>query len=114
MEVNVDSTLKLASICKFSPDNRHVPDHGSKKVIMPTFMSLRQNEWFNDHSLTSKDISSFVISGRDFIKGEGCNTLSVTVASMSQSKFTVEPKLSGFKFKFCLFGFSSLSHICYL
>jgi hypothetical protein len=55
--------------------------------------------------------------------GLHCNTSSATVAATlclqylySASKVVdiVKPNLSGSKFKICLFGFSSLSHICHL
>jgi hypothetical protein len=48
-----------------------------------------------------------------------CDTISVTVAATIHLQYlcivsmvvaTVKPKLSGFKFQFCLFGVSSLSH----
>jgi hypothetical protein len=49
--VNADPTLKLVSVSKFLPNSRHVSDPRIKKVIKPTFMSLRPREWFNDCSL---------------------------------------------------------------
>jgi hypothetical protein len=45
------------------PDSRHLPYPGIKKVIMPTFVSLRPKKWFNDHSVFYDDLSSFVILG---------------------------------------------------
>jgi hypothetical protein len=47
--VNANPTLKLVLADKFSPESRHVLDLGIKKVITPTFVSLRPNKWFNDH-----------------------------------------------------------------
>jgi hypothetical protein len=43
--VNVDPTLKLVSICKFSSNSKHDPDLKIKKVIMPTFISPRLKKW---------------------------------------------------------------------
>jgi hypothetical protein len=51
--VNVDPTLKLVSIYKFSVDSRHFLDPVIKKVIMPTFTPLKPKKWFNDYSLFS-------------------------------------------------------------
>jgi hypothetical protein len=38
---------------------------------MPTFVTLRPKKWFNGHYLFSDDLSSFIISGRDFFQGGG-------------------------------------------
>jgi hypothetical protein len=69
--VNANPTLKLVSVCTCSLDSRRVPDHETKRVIMPIFVPLRPKKWFNDRSLFSDDLSSFVISGRDFFKRGG-------------------------------------------
>jgi hypothetical protein len=55
-------------------DSRHYPNTGIKRVIKPNFVPLKSKNWFNDHSLFFVDLSSFVILGQDFFKGEGCNT----------------------------------------
>jgi hypothetical protein len=62
-------------------DSRHDPNTRIKKVITPTIMSLKSKKWFDDHSLFSYNLSFFVISERYFFKGEGYNTLVVTIAA---------------------------------
>jgi hypothetical protein len=63
-------------------DSKHDPDTGIKKVIMPTFVPLRTNKWFDDRSLFS-DEPLFLHKSRDenSLRGEGYNTNDVTVAS---------------------------------
>jgi hypothetical protein len=39
--VEANPTMKLVSVCKFSPDSRHDLDPGIKKVTKPTFVPLR-------------------------------------------------------------------------